>query len=137
MTALADTGALYALMDRDDAWHARVTSWWERTREHVLVPVTVLPEITYLLARRLGALAELEFTRAVAAGEFTVEALLDDDIARAAAIMAVYADTPLGFVDASLAAMAERLRVLNVLTTDRRHFSLIRPRHADGFRLLP
>jgi len=54
----------------------------------------------------------------VAAGEFTVEALLDDDIARAAAIMAVYADAPLGFVDASLAAMAERLRVLNVLTTE-------------------
>ncbi|HEX5437345.1 MAG TPA: PIN domain-containing protein [Gemmatimonadaceae bacterium] len=82
MTAIADTGVLYALMDRDDAWHARVRSWWERTREHVLVPVTVLPEITYLLARRLGALAELEFTRAVAAGEFTVEALLDEDIAR-------------------------------------------------------
>lgn len=46
----------------------------------------------------------------MAAGEFTVEALLDDDIARAAAIVAVYADTPLGFVDASLAAMVERLR---------------------------
>ena len=137
MTALADTGVLYALVDRDDAWHARVTSWWKRTREPVLVPVTVLPEITYLLARRLGALAELEFTRAVAAGEFTVEALLDDDLSRAAAIMAVYADTPLGFVDASLAAMAERLRVVNILTTDRRHFSLIRPRHTDGFRLLP
>lgn len=51
--------------------------------------------------------------------------------------MAVYSDTPLGFVDATVAAMAERLRVLSLLTTDRSHFTLIRPRHADGFRLLP
>lgn len=137
MTAIADTGVLYALVDRDDAWHARVRAWWEQTREHVLVPVTVLPEITYLLGSRLGALAEIEFTRAVAAGEFTVEAVHDDDIARAADIMTAYTDTPLGFVDASVTAIAERLRVVNILTTDRRHFSLIRPRHVEGFRLLP
>jgi predicted nucleic acid-binding protein len=137
LSAIADTGALYALMDRDDAWHERVTSWWERAREHILVPVTVLPEISYLLASRIGAVAELEFVRAVAAGEFTVEPVLDEDIACAARIMAAYIDTPLGFVDASVAALAERLDTANILTTDRRHFSLLRPRHAGSFRLLP
>jgi predicted nucleic acid-binding protein len=125
------------LLDRGDAWHSRVRSWWEHSRERILVPVTVLPEVTYLLARRVGAPAELEFLQAVAAGEFIVEPCNDADISRASEIMAIYHDTPLGFVDASVAAIAERLRALSVLTTDRRHFSLIRPRHTSAFRLVP
>ena len=66
ITVIADTGALYALMDRSDAWHARVVAWWERNRWPVIVPVTVLPEVTYLLQTRIGADAELAFVRAVA-----------------------------------------------------------------------
>ncbi len=111
--------------------------WWERATEDIFIPVAVLPEVTYLLSRRIGATAELAFTRAVASGEFVLESLLLEDVARAADLMAIYADTPLGFVDASVAATAERLDVVDLLTTDRRHFSLIRPRHASAFRLLP
>lgn len=112
-------------------------AWWEATAESVLLPVTVLPEITYLLGRRIGAAAELAFVRAVVAGEFAIEPLLDEDASRAADVMGVYHDTPLGFVDASVAAMAERLEIIALLTTDRRHFSLIRPRHASSFQLVP
>lgn len=137
MTVLADTGALYALLDRDDAWHQRVRDWWEGTAETIRVPVVVLPELAYLLSRRIGPSAELAFVEAVTAGEFTTEPLLDDDIARAAELMAAYADTPLGFVDSAVAAAAERLGIVRLLTTDRRHFGLIRPRHAPAFRLLP
>jgi predicted nucleic acid-binding protein len=44
---LLDTGALYALADRDDKWHARmVTALGGRP-----LPVTVLTEACYLLAR--------------------------------------------------------------------------------------
>jgi hypothetical protein len=43
--------------------------------------------------------------------------------------MAKYSDAALGFVDASIVAVAERLKIKELLTTDRRHFSLIRPRH--------
>lgn len=137
MTVLADTGALYALVDRDDAWHARVREWWERTREEVLVPGVVVPEIAYLLQRRIGAHAERDFIQAVVAGEFTIEPLVTEDITRAAELMGIYADTPLGFVDASIAATAERLNIVTLLTTDRRHLALIRPAHTGTFRLLP
>ena len=41
------------------------------------------------------------------------------------------------FVDALIAATAERLNVKRLLTLDRRDFQLIRPRHCDGFELLP
>jgi predicted nucleic acid-binding protein len=114
-----------------------VRSWWEGFTDDVLVPAVVLPEITYLLSRRIHASAELDFVEAVAAGEFTIEPLLNDDVARSAELMAAYADTPLGFVDAAIAATAERLSVTRVLTTDRRPFTLIRPRHVPAFRLLP
>ena len=44
---LLDIGALYALADRDDKWHARmVTALGGRP-----LPVTVLTEACYLLAR--------------------------------------------------------------------------------------
>lgn len=102
-----------------------------------MVPVVVLPELAYLLLHRIGADAELALVRSVADGEFTLEALESDDVARAADLMAIYSDASIGFVDAAIAAAAERLGAIAVLTTDRRHFSLIRPRHAIGFRLLP
>ena len=134
---MADTGALYALVDRSDAWHARVVAWWEGNRAPVVVPVTTLPEVTYLLQTRIGTDAEHAFVRAVASGEFTVEPLDPDDIERAADVMRDYADLPLGFVDASIVAVAERLEARTVLTTDRKHFGTVRPRHLRGFELAP
>lgn len=138
MTVLADTGAVYALVDRDDAWHERVRAWWESNREPIRLPVTILPEIAWLLGTRLGPAAEAAFARALADGEFDVEPLDDrEDLKRIAALTAEYLDSPVGFVDASVLAMAERLGVLTVLTTDRRHFAVLRPRHVSTLRLVP
>jgi predicted nucleic acid-binding protein len=137
LSVLADSGALYALLDRDDAWHERVRTWWTRAADDVLVPAAILPEITYFLHRRLGPRAEVAFTRAVAAGEFTLEPLDPVDVTRAAELMAAHADLPLGFVDAAVAAAAERIGVTRLLTTDRRNFARLHPRHVAAFRLLP
>jgi predicted nucleic acid-binding protein len=46
-------------------------------------------------------------------------------------------DLPLGTVDASIVAAAERLRVIEIATVDRRHFSVVRPNHAPAFELVP
>jgi len=124
-------------MDRDDAWHSRVRAWWARSRDDVLVPVVVLPEVAYLLGRRIGADAELAFARAISDGEFVLEGLAVEDVERAAELMGIYIDTPLGLVDACVVAAAERLDIVSVLTVDRRHFSLVRPRHVPSLRLLP
>ena len=45
-------------------------------------------------------------------------------------------DTPIGFVDASIVAIAERLRVVTILTTDRRYFAIVRATRAPGFELV-
>ena len=137
MIVVADTGALYALMDRSDAWHDRTKQWWSEHGASVVVPAIVLPELCYLLQARIGPAAEQAFVQAVADGEFVIEDLEPDDIGRAAAIMAQYADLPLGFVDAAVVATTERLWTREVLTTDRRHFGAVRPKHARSLVLLP
>jgi predicted nucleic acid-binding protein len=137
VTVVADTGVLYALVDASDAWHDRVIAWWRSQSTGVVVPVTVLPEVCYLLQTRIGPAAEIAFVQAVAEGEFTVEPAEPEDLERAAALMDKYSDLPLGFVDASVVAIAERLETRDILTTDRRHFSVIRPRHARTLTLLP
>ena len=137
MTVLADTGALYALVNRSDAWHQRVRTWWESSREPILVPATVIPEATYLIATRLGSSYETAFVRALGAGELEIEPLLSEDVTRAADLLATYGDLPLGFVDASVVAMAERRGIDTLVTTDRRHFAVVRPAHVPRLRLVP
>ena len=134
---VADTGPLYALIDRSDSWHRRVKSWWASQPRSIVVPVTVLPEVCYLLQTRISALAEQAFVQAVADGQFLTEPLEPEDVARAAALMLEYADLPLGFVDATVIAIAERLGARDVLTTDRRHFNVIRPKHVKSLTLVP
>jgi predicted nucleic acid-binding protein len=51
--------------------------------------------------------------------------------------VAKYADLPLGTVDASVVAAAERLDLRTIATFDRRHFGVVRPRHLDSFELVP
>ena len=135
MPLLLDTGVLYAVADRDDAWHVRARALVKKVRETLLVPVTVLPEVCYLLRERLGSSAETAFVRSAARGELAVENLMDADLVRAAALMREY--DAIGFVDASIVAIAERLALTTVATTDRRHFAAIRPRHVPAFVLVP
>ena len=39
--------------------------------------------------------------------------------------------------DASVIALAERLKLTDVATLDRRHFTVVRPAHVDTLTLLP
>lgn len=134
---LTDTGPLYALADQDDEWHDRVRTFLETRRQQLLVPVTVLPEACYLIGAYLGTAAEVSFVRSVLGGEVKVEPLSQADLARTVEVMDRYQDARLGFVDASIVAIAERLKIREILTTDRRHFSLVRPRHCAEFTLRP
>jgi predicted nucleic acid-binding protein len=135
MPLLVDTGVLYALADRRDAWHARVRTYLRAHPETLLAPVTILPEVAYLLRDRIGAHAELAFVRSLAKGELAVESLRRADLSRAEQLMETYGD--LGFVDTTIVAVAERLRVSSIATTDRRHFAAVHPAHRERFILVP
>jgi len=132
---LVDTGILFALADTSDAWHRKARTFLAATQETLLVPITVLPEVAYLLHERIGADAERAFVHSIAEGELAVEEILRRDWRRIEELMAEY--EAIGMVDASVVALAERLKVGAVATTDRRHFSLIKPAHVDRLTLVP
>jgi predicted nucleic acid-binding protein len=102
-----------------------------------VVPTLVLTEVAALLATRLGTDAEIRFLGDLAAGAFAVEPVDPSDWLRIAELVGGYRDLPLGTVDASVVAAAERLGITEVATVDRRHFGVVRPSHAAGFTLLP
>lgn len=135
MPMLVDTGVLYALADRSDIWHRRSVDWLTATPDRLLIPVTVLPEICYLLQTRLGAGAERAFVNSVIAGEMDVEGLRDRELRRASELLGRYPQ--IGFVDATVVAIAERLKLTRIATTDRRHFASIVPAHIAAFELVP
>lgn len=73
----------------------------------------------------------------VARGSYRLHHVDEDDLVRAAELEADYESLSLGFVDAAVIASCERLRETKVATLDRRHFSIVRPRHCEALQLLP
>jgi uncharacterized protein len=101
----------------------------------LVIPALVVAEATYLVGSRLGPKAEAAFLRGLA--QMEVEPPTAEDWPRIAELVEEYADLPLGGTDASVVALAERLDTGVVITLDRRHFTVVRPRHRESFDLLP
>jgi hypothetical protein len=78
---------------------------------------------------------EKMFVEALDEGEITVENLTRSDLAWCTQLLGEY--DFLGLVDASLVAVAERLKLKALATTDRRDFRRVRPKHITAFDLLP
>jgi len=88
------------------------------------VPTLVITEVTYLLGTRLGIDPEVRFLGDLAAGNLIAEPVAASDWLRIAELVAQYSDLPLGTVDASVIAAAERLGINDIATLDRRHFTV-------------
>ncbi len=97
----------------------------------------VVTEADYLIATRLGVEAEARFLGDLSAGNLIAEPVTSADWLRIIELVVAYRDLPLGAADASVLTAAERLGIRQVATLDRRHFSVVRPRHVDAMELLP
>lgn len=73
----------------------------------------------------------------VRAGAFSIEPLIADDYDRVGELMTTYSDRRIGFVDASVLAIVERLHEPKLATLDHRNFAVMRPRHTKALDLLP
>lgn len=134
---VVDTGVLYAAADVDDNDHAACRDLMNGHPGPLIVPLPVLSEASYMIGHRLGPAAEARFVVACGRGEVTVDHLVTADLLRVAQLVETYADLPLGTVDASVVAVAERLNVTELATLDRRDFTVVRPAHTHAFTLLP
>ena len=137
---ICDTAPLVAAALYRDPDHNRcveLLTGLRLTNRKMLVPAPIVAEIGYLLAAKAGAKTEAGFLRALAVGDFVSIELMNTDYHRMADLVEQYADLPLGTSDAAVVALAERTNVTEVVTLDRRHFTVVRPRHIKTFTLLP
>ena len=137
MALVLDTGPLYATLDRNDSQHRRCLDLLQVTSELLVIPAPVLIEVDWLVHTRLHAGVFLALLDDVLAGAYHVEELLAQDYSRIRELTDRYADSDVGFVDAAVLAVVERLNEPKLATLDHRHFGLLRPRHVDSLRLLP
>lgn len=134
---IVDAGPLYAAAATRDKHHRRSVELLASASRPLLVPALVLTEVSYLLGDRISPRAELVLARSLAAGELSVEPVADADWERIGDLMEQYLDLPLGIVDASVVALAERRGLDTIATLDHRHFATVKPRHVAGFTLVP
>ena len=141
MTTLLDSGPLVGAASRKDFAHERCLQLLRDVPGPLLLPDTVLIEACWVIGDRVGPKSHAIFLEAVAAelegSRYHLVALLPADLARMSELVSQYADLRLDPTDASVIAIAERLGVTQVATLDRRDFSVVRPRHAGGFRIVP
>lgn len=137
---LCDSGPLFAAADRKDADHhacVELFTGLRLERRRLLVPATVVADAGYMLQTKVGSFAEAAFLQAIGDGDLELVDLKAEDGTRMAELVNQYDDLPLGTTDASVIAIAERLGLREVATLDRRHFSVVRPRHVEALALLP
>jgi RecB family exonuclease/predicted nucleic acid-binding protein len=134
---ILDTGPLYASLDRSDQDHAACRGLIEAAVEPLVIPAPVLVEVDYWIGQRLNPGVLVALLADIEAGAYRVADLVRADYARVRELCDRYADADIGFVDAAVLAVAERLGERKLATLDRRHFGLLRPRHVDALELVP
>ncbi|HAP74478.1 MAG TPA: hypothetical protein DCR14_00155, partial [Acidimicrobiaceae bacterium] len=84
-----------------------------------------------------GPAAEARFLTLVTSSRFTIIDPIDIDYQRTIELIGTYTDLGLGFVDASIIAIAERHNVTQIATLNHRDFAVVRPAHCNTFELFP
>lgn len=137
---LCDSGPLVAAATSNEQQHHVCVELFTALRlagRRLLVPQTVVAEVGYMLGAWVSVDVEAQFLEAMSNSDFEVVDLIPEDFERMAELVRQYADLPLGTTDASVVALAERLNITEVATLDRRHFTVVQPRHVSALALLP
>jgi predicted nucleic acid-binding protein len=133
--ALIDTGAILALLDRNDQWHQRCTDAFSQLRLPLLTSEAVLTEVFHLVGD-----ADREVRAAwkfVRSGALAVSSITDADLPSLDALMHQYRDRPMDFADATLVRIAEREFLSLILTIDHNDFETYRIQGRRRFRIVP
>jgi uncharacterized protein len=136
VTLILDTGPIVAALNAQDPDHERCAELLATT-DDLLIPSPVLVEVDYWLIKLGGPRVWSDFVADITRGAYRLAHPTDTDLTRAAELESKYADLDLGLVDATLLAICERLDQSTLATLDRRHFSVVRPKHCPHLTLLP
>lgn len=132
---LIDTGALLALLDRDDEWHAACTAAFGLVNLPLATTGAVLAELFHLLGpskRDHNAAWQL-----LRSGAITIVGLDDADLPELQSLMERYRDRPMDFADATLVHAGSTLKLAEIMTIDHDDFETYRMAGRRKFRIHP
>ena len=130
-----DTGAILALVDRDDTWHESCVEAYNHNRLPWLTTEAVLAEAFHLVRRNLRH--DRPIWTLLQSGAIVMSVISNEELTQIHALMAQYADRPMDFADATLVHLAARERLSLILTIDYDDFSTYRLPHRKKFTILP
>ncbi len=132
---LLDTGPFVALLDRSERNHKRCAAFFRDFRGRLITTEPVLTEAVHLLGpsfpRQKPA---LDF---ILAGGAELVPMTPAVLNRCVHLMSKYSNVPMDYADATLVAVGETLGIRDVLTLDRRGFSVYRYSSRGSFRIFP
>jgi len=132
---LVDAGPLVALIHARDENHERCVEAAARIRSPLVTVWPAFAEAMYLLGFSWKAQEALwEMVQREALAMLTLDA---DDFPRMRELMKRYNDLPMDLADAALVRVAEREKLREVFTVDRRDFSVYRPMHVKRLTIVP
>jgi len=132
---LVDTGALLALLDRDDRWHQPCVDAFASLRLPLATSAAVLAELFHLVGDNPREVAAA--WRLVRSGAVAVVPIADPDLPPIETLMVRYADRPMDFADATLVHLARRESLKTVFTIDHDDFETYRIGGRRKFRVVP
>lgn len=133
---IVDTSGIVALYDADSAQHKAFVAAAFAPGVLRLVSAAILSEIDYMLNVRVNSAAGLRFVDALVDGFFEIEAFDTADAAYVRQLHQRYPKLKLGLADGAVMSLAERLHCPRVLTTDRRHFEVVKPQAFARFEIV-
>ena len=131
MSIAVDTSMVVALLDADDRHHAEAAQWVAKVDDELVTTPVVIAEMDHF-ARAVGAAKTLygDLSRGVYTVRWWADAM-DESLA------IVKKRPDLGLADASLVALAQRLKTDRIATFDLHHYRTLETRKGRPFVILP
>jgi hypothetical protein len=135
MKAILDTGPWVALIDRSESRHAECVRWLKNFSGRLYSTEAVLTEVLYLL--NFSTIAQ------GAALDFVLKAVVEivpvntESLKRIKNLMNKYADLPMDFADATIVCLAMDADMQNIVTFDRKDFSIYKLPKKKSFTIMP
>ena len=116
---------MLALLDRLSATHETLVRAFRSCRDEWVLPWAILPELDYMVPRRVGPAVSQAFRADLANDLYAVEWGDRPDLRRALELDRIYRDLSIGLVDGVVMAVAERLEARAIVTLDLRDFGAV------------
>jgi predicted nucleic acid-binding protein len=135
MIAIMDTGPWVALIDRSEARHAECVQWLKHFSGSLYSTEAVLTEVLYLLNFSTRAQC--------AAIDFVLKAVVEivpasiESLRKAKNLMKKYADLPMDYADASIVCLATETGMQNIVTLDKKDFTIYKLPKKKCFTIMP